>query len=368
MASAVETPVEQAPKTTKARSGPAWLLGVRDLQHRRWRFAIGVVAAALVLALTVMQTGIRASFDNEIDRTVDGFAADRWLKASGTLGPFNGSSAFPTARVAEVRRLPGVRRAEPVAVLTALARTPEEHMVNLVGVIPGGAGRASGQAPSELARGTAVTDDSLGLAAGDAITLNGRRIRVASIVTGRSYYAGVPTVYVALPLAQALSMNGRRLATGIVIQGTIGRPPRGLTVLRNAQVKHDLGRTVEQARGTIALIRTLLWIVAAGIIGAVVYLSAVERIRDFAVLKAIGVSTRALMSGLALQSALLSLAAVLLGLLLSVALSPASPMAVEVPTLTYLILPVGALLVGLLASAAAVRRAIRTDPALAFGS
>jgi hypothetical protein len=36
--------------------------------------------------------------------------------------------------------------------------------------------------------------------------------------------------------------------------------------------------------------------------------------------------------------------------------------------LTYLILPVGALLVGLLASAAAVRRAIRTDPALAFGS
>ena len=98
------------------------------------------------------------------------------------------------------------------------------------------------------------------------------------------------------------------------------------------------------------------------------YLSAVERVRDFAVLKAIGVSTRALLIGLALQSALLSLAAVLLGLLLALVLSPASPMAVEVPPSIYLTLPVGALLVGLLASAAAVRRALSTDPALAFGA
>lgn len=368
MAGAVETPLGPAPEAPEGGRGPAWLLGLRDLQRRRRRFAIGVVAAALVLALTIMQTGIRASFDNEIDRTVSGFAADRWLKASGTLGPFNGSSAFPVARLAEVRRLPGVRRAEPVAVLTALAKTPEERMVNLIGVMPDGAGRASGQAPGMLERGGAVPDDSLGLQAGDTMTLNGRRVRVAATVEGRSFYAGVPSVYVALSAAQRLSMNGRRLATGIVVQGAIDGPPRGLTVVSNDQVKVDLGRTVEQARGTIALIRTLLWIVAAGIIGAVVYLSAVERVRDFAVLKAIGVSTRALMIGLAMQSALLSLAAVLLGMLLALALAPASPMAVEVPTSTYFTMPLGALVVGMLASAAAVRRAIGTDPALAFGT
>jgi putative ABC transport system permease protein len=368
MASAAETPVRSAaPETTAARSGPAWLLGIRDLQRRRRRFAIGVVAAALVLALTLMQTGIRASFDNEIDRTVDGFSADRWLKASGTLGPFNGSSAFPVARLAEVRRQPGVRRAEPFAVLTALSKTPEERMVNLIGVVPGGGG-ASGQAPPSLARGGAVADTSLELEAGDTMTLNGRRVRVTDTIEGRSFYAGVPTVYVALPLAQEISMNGRKLATGIVVQGTIQRPPRGLTALSNDQVKHDLGRTVEQARGTISLIRTLLWIVAAGIIGAVVYLSAVERVRDFAVLKAIGVSTRTLMIGLTLQSALLSLAAVALGMLLALVLSPASPMAVEIPGSTYVTMPIGALLIGMLASAAAVRRAIRTDPALAFGT
>jgi putative ABC transport system permease protein len=368
MAHAVETPRRPALEAPEIGRGPAWLLGLRDLQRRRRRFAIGVVAAALVLALTIMQTGIRASFDNEIDRTVDGFAADLWLRASGTLGPFNGSSAFPNARLGEVRRLPGVRRAEPVAVLTALAKTPEEQMVNLIGVVPGGAGRESGQAPGILARGGAVVDDGLGISAGDTMTLNGRRVRVDATVDGRSFYAGVPSVYVALPVAQQLSMNGRKLATGVVVQGTIDRRPPGLTVVRNEQVKEDLGRTVEQARGTISLIRTLLWIVAAGIIGAVVYLSAVERVRDFAVLKAIGVSTRALMIGLAMQSALLALAAVLLGMLLALVLAPASPMAVEVPTSTYLTMPLGALVVGMLASAAAVRRAIRTDPALAFGT
>ena len=61
----------------------------------------------------------------------------------------------------------------------------------------------------------------------------------------------------------------------------------------------------------------LLWIVAAVIIGSVVYLSALERQRDFAVLKAIGMSNRTLLASLALQAVLVALGAVALAAIIA---------------------------------------------------
>jgi len=49
-------------------------------------------------------------------------------------------------------------------------------------------------------------------------------------------------------------------------------------------------------------------------------------------------------------------------------MAPAAAMSVEVPAAGYLVLPLVALVIGALASAAALRRAIRIDPALAFGA
>ena len=55
--------------------------------------------------------------------------------------------------------------------------------------------------------------------------------------------------------------------------------------------RHAAPRTVVSS---VNLIRVLLWFVAAMIIGTMTYLSALERLRDMAVLKAIGASTRQL--------------------------------------------------------------------------
>jgi putative ABC transport system permease protein len=115
------------------------------------------------------------------------------------------------------------------------------------------------------------------------------------------------------------------------------------------------------------MIRWLLWAVAAGIIAAVVYLSALERTSDFAVLKAIGVSTRDLALGLVVQAVILAALAAALSVGIELAMAPASAIPVEVSLLTYLTLPLVAVAVGVLASAIALRRAVKIDPALAFG-
>ena len=345
----------------------ALLIGLRDLQWGRRRFAIGVVATALVFALGLLMSGVSASFDNEVRRTVASFGADAWLVRAESFGPFTGPATIPATSAASVRDLPGVRRADPVAVLRATTETPERSNVNLIGVVPGGVGSPDGWRGRLLARdGTAIVDQSLGLAVGDHLDLNGSAFRVGALTSGMTYFAGIPTVTVSLRAAQRLGLGGRRLATAVVTEGRPAAVPRSLTSLGNGAVADDLGRPVRQAQQTIALIRLLLWAVAAGIIGAIVYLSVLERVRDLAALKAIGVGTRDLVTALILQAGLLSLLAALLSVGLEEAIAPAVAMSVEVPALTFLTLPLVAVLVGVAASMIGLRRAVAVDPALAF--
>jgi putative ABC transport system permease protein len=345
----------------------AWLISLRDLQWRRRRFAIAVVATALVFALGLLLSGVRASFDNEIERTVGSFRADAWLLKAGSIGPFTAPRPMPESRADVVRRLPGVQRADPIVVLGATTTTPSKRNLQLIGVVPGGVGSPGGADGRALRRtGTVIADERVGLDVGDRMTLNGVDLAVGGVTHGMTYFAGIPRVTVSLRTAQRLGLDGQRLATAIVTQGRPATIPPSMTVLRNGEVAEDLARPINPARDTIGLLRFLLWLVAAGIIGAIVYLSVLERVGDFAVLKAIGVSARHLLGGLLLQAVLLSLLSAALAVALQAAIAPAVAMSVEVPIATFLTLPLVAVVVGALASFLALRRAISVDPALAF--
>jgi putative ABC transport system permease protein len=341
-----------------------WLIPLRDLQWRRRRFAIAVLATGLVFALALLLSGVSSSFDNEIRRTVRSFHADAWLVARGGFGPFTGPTPFAASLAADVARSPGVVRSDPVAILRATTTTPSTRNVNVIGVPPGGTAVTAG---ARVGRRAVVVDASLGLSRGDRLDLNGTSFRVVGVTHGLTYFAGIPNVVVSLPDAQRLGFDGEPLATAIVVQGDPNQVPGRLALLSNHDVEADLSRPIQQAKQTIALIRWLLWAVAAGIIGAMIYLSALERLRDFAVLKAIGVSTRALLVGLVLQAVVLALASALLAVGAEALIAPASAMSVEVSSTSYLVLPLVAVVVGVLASLLALRRAVAVDPALAFG-
>jgi putative ABC transport system permease protein len=102
-------------------------------------------------------------------------------------------------------------------------------------------------------------------------------------------------------------------------------------------------------------------------VGSLIYLSALERTRDFAVFKAVGVATRSVLAGLVLQAVIVAVVAAALGGVLSLGLAPTFPIPVVVPTSAFVLLPVIAVVIGLLASVAGMRRAVTVDPALAFG-
>jgi putative ABC transport system permease protein len=345
-----------------------WRVALRDLQWRRRRFIIAVLATSLVFGMTLLMTGVNASLYNEGRRIVAALGADAWLVADGASGPFTTSTPIPAAAADQVAATPGVVRADPLVILHSTMRLPAVRDVNLIGAPPGGLiapPLATGRAVA--APGEAVADTALGLRPGDRVELSGRQFEVVGLADRVTYYFGTPTLFLALQDAQALAFDGQPLAVAIVTQGIPRSAPPGLEVLSNRQARVDLERPLASGTQSIAFINALLWLVAAGIIGSIVYLSALERQREFAVFKATGASNRSLLVGLALQAVVLSAAAAVLAVGIARLLAPGFPFTIEIPLQAFPRLLGVAVLVGLVASAAGLRRAVGVQPALAFG-
>ncbi|MDT7761989.1 MAG: putative transport system permease protein, partial [Mycobacterium sp.] len=159
----------------------------------------------------------------------------------------------------------------------------------------------------------------------------------------------------------------QQLVASIGIRGTLAQTPDGYRAVDRAGAVADLLRPLKVAVNSITIVAILLWVVAALVVGSVIYLSALERLRDFAVFKAIGVPTTNIAAGLAMQSVVVALLAALVGAGLSRLLGPLFPMQVIVPVQAFIALPLVAVVIGLIASANGLRRAVSVDPALAFG-
>ena len=155
---------------------------------------------------------------------------------------------------------------------------------------------------------------------------------------------------------------GQPLASAIVTRGVPESVPDDLKVLRDDEVRKDLDRPAKSGNETIGFLNSLLWLVAAGIIGSLVYVSALERVRDFVVLKATGVSSRTLLGVLMIQSVFLSVAAALVAAVCAQLLKPSFPFEVSIEGSAYVTLVVIALVVGFVASLVGLRRAVGVDP------
>src|SRR6202008_3298729 len=202
---------------------------------------------------------------------------------------------------------------------------------------------------------------------GEDLQVGAHTLRIVGIVPNSTALAKMPNIFLTTEGLQQLAYNGQPMITSIGVIGTPRQLPEGYeTVARGVGVA-DLMRPLKVAGGGITIEAFLLWIVAVLIVGSLVYLSALERLRDFAVFKAIGVPTRSILAGLALQAVVVALLAAALGVVLAQLLAPLFPMVVVIPMHAYLALPAIAIAVGLLASVAGLRRAVAVDPALAFG-
>jgi putative ABC transport system permease protein len=340
---------------------------LRDLQFRRRRFVIALVGASLVFAISLVMTGLAASFDNEADRTLDVIGATTWFVREDVPGPFVSFAPIGPAALAAAEAA-GAEDAAPIArTLQSIGSPDDSTSLSLFGVEVGATG-----SPTDVdkgrpleAPGEAVVSTLLGYDPGDEVDIGGRTFAVVGEVDA-SLLAGSPVVFIPLEDFQAVVLDGQDVFTAVVSSNEVTQDPPGLRSVGAADARADALAALEDAAQTIAAVRTLLWIVAALVIGSVMYLNALERVRDVAVFKAIGLSTWFVAGGMALQAVILGLASSLAAIAIGLVLAPLFPMRVEIPVTGMLLLPVVAVVIALLGSLAGIRRAATVSPALAF--
>lgn len=349
-------------------------IALKDLQWRTRRVVVAVLGVSVVLAMALVMSGLSAGFDNEATRTVSLARATGWVIDQGGNGPFLQPSPLTETQVAAIVEQVGEKHAAPLlfgrqSVVDANGRAVGTHAhVNLVGVVPKRLGSPKVTNGVELSgTGQAVVDQTIGLDMGAKLILGTRIFRIVGKVSGARLLAGVPNVYVFLNDAQAMAFGGRNLSTAVAVDRTVV-PPKGTKLLSNDDAKVDGLRPVVNAQKTIAMVRSLLWLVAALIMGSVMYLSALERSKDFAVLKGMGAKSIGLGGSLALQAAALGLSSSLLGAGFAVLIAPFFPLNAEIPGSAFILLPLVAITIGLISSLGATKRMISIQPALAFGS
>lgn len=345
------------------------MAALRDLQWRRRRFIIAILGTAVVFAMTLVLTGLANGFRVEARETVDSLGIDTFIVKSDAAGPFVGSAPFSADQLGVVGHAIGRPDAVALVYSATLAKDGSwTRSSNLYGAPERGPGMppiAKGRPPSSPSE--IAVSDALGRNLGDSLVVGSQTVRIVGIVANSTALAHQPNLFFTVAGAQQAVFSGQPLISSIGLHGRPAQVPAGYRAVDRNGAAEDLLRPLKPAYGAIRVIAVLLWIVAALIVGSVIYLSALERTRDFAVFKAMGASTGAVLAGLVLQAVLVAIIAAALGALLSVALAPLFTMRVAVPLLAYLLLPVIAVVIGVLASAAGLRRAVTVDPALAFG-
>ena len=343
-----------------------------DLWFRARQFLIAVVGVGLVLALALGLSGLADGFHAEVASTVDAVGATSWVMAPAAQGRLTAFAAFPAADVGAVARAPGVQRASAVllapgqVVLVAGSKMPQT--VILMGVRTGGVGDPQVVAGHDLSGpGQAVVDSEVHAAVGSVLRVGGHPFSVVGVVDDRTMNGGTPIVYMPLANVQRAVIGGRPLITAVATAGTPASAPAGLVVLAPSAVVTDTVSALGSAVTSIDNTRSLMWLIAAAIVASMLYVAALERKRDFAVLKALGSSSRALFLSLVLEAVVVTLFAAVLAEILSLFMAPLFAQPLDITPAARLVLPLIAVTVGVIASISALRRVTGADPATAFG-
>jgi len=334
------------------------LLAFRDLQYRRSRVGLTIVLMAIVMTLLFIMSGLINQFSTEPSvATLRAASRLNWVVAEGTGGPFTSPRPVDAQAFADIEGEPVLVAPSSVDGLrVALVGRSYEHLSQPV--------LSDGRYPQT--GGEVVIDATAGYSVGQQIAVGGLSATVVGLTRDATILAGVPLTFVTLDFAQQAAAGGRDLLLAKLTYRS-PRLPDGLKLLTTEDVAADTLLPLDGAIASVSLVRALLWLITLIIIAAVIYITALERTQEFAVLKAVGGRTTNLGAALLTQGVAMALIAVGLAGLLQAVIAPSFPLKVRVPHSAWYTLGGGATLAALLAGAAGVARVRSTSPQEAFG-
>lgn len=369
-------------------------LARKNLLHDRIRFAITLAGVAFAVTLVLVQVGLFLGLLGKATVTIENSSADIWIVAKNTPN-IDFGNPFSETVFLRARGVPGVERADNAIVQFVNIQLPsgatENALVyglsdpsfwNLPWKVE--AGRAE-----DLSRGYNLMMDrsaSLRFGAfdvGDYRELGGRRFRIIGRSAEAESFTTTPIVFMDFGNAQSLLDQLRGNTTYVLVKVAPGFDPaevaarlRPMFPFNNVHTRDEWaaasrGYWIEStglgmSMGVTVFLGILVGVV---IVAQTLYTSAVEHIREFGTVKAIGGSNWDIYKILGEQA----LIAAVLGFMLGAGASYAVRPAMASLHLTVLLTPqfsgivfVGTVAMCLAAALFSFRRVALIDPALVF--
>lgn len=349
--------------------GFIWMVAWPDFTARFRRFLVIGVGMALVLAMTLLLSAFSEGFILRGERLVGVFEADRYVVAEGSAGPMTSTAPIPAGAADDIAAQPDVESVRSLQLApTALLVNDQPASVVVVATEPDSPWPVVIEGRGIEGPGEAVVDidmEILGL--GDDFVFGGEPMTVVGVTRNATWDFATAGVFMDGDQVRALLAGGEAVATALAVDGTIASVPAGLEVQTPGSAVDDVVSRTAAAKRSIDAFRITLWVLAIAIVGAVLYLAALERVRDFAIFKATGASNVDLVLGLALQAVMLGVIAGVLSIGLAHLLMPIYPGLLSLPfSVAWTVVPV-AVVIAVMSSFVGVRRAISVDPSQAFG-
>ena len=369
-------------------------LARRNLLHDRLRFAITVAGVSFAVTLVLVQVGLFMGLLGKATVTIENARADVWVTSKETPN-VDFAHNFPETTVLRVRSVPGVERAGNLLIQFMNIRLPSgaEEGALVYGLedfeywnLPWAVAEGN---VADLRRGQNLLMDRSAVLrygpfqVGDQREILGRRFRIIGTTTGAASFTTAPIVFMDLRNAQDLSEQVQRKASYVLVKVAPGADPEQVAEqLRRALPYNDVytkaawaaksrsywvrSTGLGMSMGVTVFLGVLVGIV---IVGQTLYTSAVEHVKEFGTVKAMGGSNWDIYRILGEQAVISAVVGFALGAVISYAIRPLMAKI----HLTVLLEPsfaatvfVGTVLMCLGAAMFSFRRVASIDPALVF--
>lgn len=320
---------QPGPTKRRSRTSLNWQLAWRNLTRDRVRFTITVVGVGFSVVLMALQTALLIGFALTSSSLIDRAGADFWIVPKGTRN-VDQSSDITVRRRYQALATPGVASVGKMIVRFMPWKRPDGgvEIINIVGIDP----NAPAVKPWNFVIGSVqslkipdgiVIDrlyaHKLGInRIGEVIEINGHRVRVVGLTSGVRAFTQAPYVFTAFKTAQAIiGMPADRLSYLLVkakpgadlanLHRRLDRRFPELDVWKASAFSWQTRKywlLTTGAGAGLVIAAGLGLIVGIVIVAQTLYAATVERLPEYATLRAMGAGHRYLQRVVLKQSSL----------------------------------------------------------------
>ena len=352
----------------------------------RRRATLTVLGVAASLLLVLVLGGIFAGAIDRVTSYIRSSPADVFVSQAGVRTMHMSASVLPAGTAARVAAVPGVTWVSPIGFASGSLAGPQGRQLTYLVGYDTTTGRGG---PTRLVAGRPPRDDEavlderaatqLGIDLGTRFTVLGVPVTAVGFSSGGSSITNTTVFVAAAEFARIRGPHPAYLLVGttpgddaMTVADRVEQAVPGVTVQTREQFADSEARVVtDMSADLLKLMSSIGLLIALAVIALGLMTATLNRLRDFAVLKALGARTRLLVGAIAVQVGWTVLLGVAVATVAAVALAQALPVAA--PAVDIVITPAAVarvtgltLLVGLVAGLWPLRRVAALDAATAF--